>query len=73
MLGAAKAEFKKYGEVWDKLGKQLETAQNTVAEAGRRTRAVERKLRDVETVDLPEEVAPLLSLPDVELEDAGVA
>ena len=72
VLGAAKAEFKKYGEVWDKLGKQLETAQNTVAEAGRRTRAVERKLRDVETVELPGEVGPLLALPDAELEDAEV-
>ena len=69
VLGAAKAEFKKYGEVWDKLGKQLETAQNTVAEAGRRTRAVERRLRDVETVELPGEVVSLLSSPDADLDD----
>ena len=68
VLGAAKSEFKKYGEVWDKLGKQLETAQNTVAEAGRRTRAVERRLRDVETVELPSEVA-LLALPETELDE----
>lgn len=52
VLSAAKTEFQKYGQVWEKLGKQLQTAQNTVSEAGRRTRAVERKLRDVETLEL---------------------
>ena len=52
VLSAAKTEFQKYGQVWDKLGKQLKTVQNTVDEAGRRTRAVERKLRDVETLEI---------------------
>lgn len=51
VLSAAKAEFTKYGQVWEKLGKQLQTAQNTVTEAGRRTRAVERRLRAVETLE----------------------
>lgn len=50
VLGAAKAEFEKYGKVWDKLAKQLETAQRTVEDAGKRTRAVERKLRGVESL-----------------------
>jgi DNA recombination protein RmuC len=54
VLAAAKAEFRKYGEVWEKLGKQLDTAKRTVDEAGRRTRAVERKLRTVEELPLPE-------------------
>jgi len=49
ILSAAKTEFHKYGQVWDKLAKQLNTAQNTVAEAGRRTRAVEKTLKAVET------------------------
>lgn len=53
VLAEAKSEFQKYGEVWDKIGKQLRTVQNTVDDAGRRTRAVTRKLRDVETADLP--------------------
>ena len=52
VLSAAKGEFQKYGQVWAKLEKQLQTAQNTVSEAGRRTRAVERKLRSVETPEL---------------------
>lgn len=52
VLSAAKSEFQKYGQVWDKLGRQLETAQKTVKEAGVRTRAVERKLRDVEVTEV---------------------
>lgn len=52
VLSAAKEEFRKYGDVWDKLGKQLATAQNTVREAGTRTRAVERKLKDVQTLEV---------------------
>lgn len=51
VLAAAKGEFQKYGQVWSKLEKQLQTAQNTVSEAGRRTRAVERKLRAVESAE----------------------
>ncbi len=53
VLGEAKAEFNKYSEVWDKLDKQLQSAQKTIHEAGVRTRAVRRKLQDVETSDLP--------------------
>lgn len=53
VLGAAKAEFQKYGQVWDKLQKQLSTAQNTVNEASVRTRAIERKLRGVESIEQP--------------------
>lgn len=59
VLGAAKTEFTKYGQVWEKLGKQLDTAKRTVDEAGRRTRAVSKRLRDVETLDAPESPALL--------------
>lgn len=52
VLAAAKDEFGKYGMVWEKLGRQLKTAQRTVDEAGRRTRAVERRLKGVETLEL---------------------
>src|SRR4029079_10024407 len=53
VLGEAKAGFQKYGDVWDKLREQLQRAQKTIDEAGTRTRAVERRLRDVEITDLP--------------------
>jgi DNA recombination protein RmuC len=57
VLGEAKAEFQKYGDVWDKLEKQLNQAHDTVVTAGRRTRAVERKLREVEIKDIPSNAA----------------
>jgi len=74
VLAAAKAEFRKYGDVWAKLEKQLQTAQNTVSEAGRRTRAVERRLRGVEALELagtdPLALADL-GAPDEESADPG--
>ncbi len=62
VLAAAKAEFGKYAAVWDKLGKQLDTARRTVDEAGQRTRAVRRRLANVETM-APAEAERLLRLP----------
>ncbi len=69
VLGKAKAEFRKYGEVWDRLGKQLAAAQNTVADGGKRTRALERSLRQVETVDVADGSPDLHSLPMAEEDD----
>lgn len=60
VLSAAKLEFQKYGQVWQKLEKQLQTAQNTVHDAGVRTRAVERKLRQVETLEVEDTEHALL-------------
>lgn len=79
VLSAAKIEFQKYGQVWEKLGKQLQTAQNTVKEAGVRTRAVERRLRGVETLEfggesaLFEEVLPAFETDDGAERADGVA
>ena len=62
VLGAVKTEFGKFGDVLDKLGNQLKTAQNTINATGQRTRAMERKLRSVE--ELPEEDSRnILNLP----------
>ncbi len=54
------------------MSKQLATAQNTLEDAGKRTRAVERKLRDVETLDAPEADA-LLAIPLLADEDDEAA
>jgi DNA recombination protein RmuC len=54
VLGAAKSEFQKYALVWEKLSKQLQTAQNTVDDVSRRTRAVTRSLDKVEALDRAE-------------------
>jgi len=62
VLGAVKTEFGKFGEVMDKVKRQLNTASRTIDESGVRTRAMERKLRSVE--QLPdEEAARILELP----------
>jgi DNA recombination protein RmuC len=49
LLGAVKAEFGKYAEVLVKVQKKLLEATNTVEDAAVRTRAIERKLRGVES------------------------
>ncbi len=50
-LATAKDEFAKYGGVMDKLKKHLQTAQNTVDEVGVRTRAINRSLRAVDSLE----------------------
>jgi len=59
ILGAVKAEFGRFGEVLANTKRQLQTVANSIDAAEVRTRQIERKLRDVET--LPEaETPPLL-------------
>jgi DNA recombination protein RmuC len=61
VLSAVKTEFKKFGDILDKVKKQLNTAANTIEQTGVRTRAMERKLKDVE--EIPEtEAVELLDL-----------
>ena len=48
VLGEAKAEFGKYGVALDKIKKKLAEATSAVDDAEVRTRAINRKLRDVE-------------------------
>ena len=50
LLGAVKTEFGKFGTVLDATHKQLATVQNSIKSAGVRTRAIERKLRGVESL-----------------------
>lgn len=59
VLGAVRTEFGKYNGVVEKIGKQLSTATNTVHELGRRTRAMGRKLHDVETLPVAQAEALL--------------
>jgi DNA recombination protein RmuC len=61
LLGAVKTEFGTFGEWLDRARKQLQTVTNTLDLAGTRTRAVERKLRDVQ--ELPREDAARLLTP----------
>jgi DNA recombination protein RmuC len=51
VLAAARTEFGKYANAWEKVDKQLGTVQTSVSELGRRSRAIERSLRGVESGD----------------------
>ena len=52
LLGTVKSEFGKYADVLGKVKKKLTEAQNTIDKAETRTRAIHRKLRDVESTDI---------------------
>ncbi|MCX7514511.1 DNA recombination protein RmuC [Frateuria hangzhouensis] len=58
ILGAVKTEFGKFGDVLDKVKKKLDEAGKHIDATGVRTRAIERKLRGVETLsgDVTEEL-----------------
>lgn len=58
LLGAIKTEFRKFGEILEKTQKKLQEASNTIDTAAVRSRAIERKLRQVEAVPVGE--APAL-------------
>ncbi|GHV94485.1 DNA recombination protein RmuC [Spirochaetia bacterium] len=63
LLGAVRAEFGKFGEVLEKTKQKLDQASKEIDNAGVRSRAIEKKLRDVQT--LPETQAQKI------LEDLG--
>ena len=47
LLSAFKVQFEKFAAILEKTGKKLQEAQNTIEEAGRRTRTISNKLRTV--------------------------
>ena len=50
LLGAVKAEFGKFAAVLESADKQLNTVQNSLKQAGVRTRQIEKKLKGVESL-----------------------
>jgi DNA recombination protein RmuC len=63
LLGATKQEMLKMDEVMDRLAKNAGSLTKTIEDARTRTRAVRRKLKDVETAS-PEDAESLLQLGD---------
>jgi DNA recombination protein RmuC len=55
LLGSVKSEFGKFGEILEKTKKKLDEASSTIDSAAVRTRAIERRLRDVEALPAPSE------------------
>ena len=58
LLGQVKTEFAKFGDVVEATKKSIDAAAKKFDEVGTRTRAIQRKLRDVQ--ELPAPVAPTL-------------
>jgi DNA recombination protein RmuC len=64
LLGAVKTEFGKFGDVLAKTKEQIDRASSTLGTAAVRTRAIERRLRSVES--LPEKTSARLLDDDAE-------
>ncbi len=64
ILAAVKTEFGKFGDVLEKTQKKLLEASNVIDTAGQRSRAIERKLRDVQQMPAVE-AQGLLALDDM--------
>ncbi|MDR1653697.1 MAG: DNA recombination protein RmuC [Prevotellaceae bacterium] len=71
ILGAVKTEFGKFGDVLDKASNQLQTVAKSITSAGIRTRAIERKLRNVES--LPQDQSDAALGEAIEIEQAEIA
>lgn len=68
LLGAVKNEFGKFTEILDGVHRKLQTASNTIEDATRKTRTIERKLRSVQEMPAPEAQALLGALGDGEFD-----
>ncbi|TYT26459.1 DNA recombination protein RmuC [Luteimonas viscosa] len=64
LLGTVKSEFGKFATVLEKANSQLDTVQNSIKQAGVRTRAIERQLKGVESLPGTEDAPPLLDADD---------
>lgn len=60
LLGAVKTEFGKFGVLLDKTSKKLQEASHSMETAARKSRTIERKLREVQELP-PAEAAALLA------------
>jgi DNA recombination protein RmuC len=70
VLGAIKSEFGKFGGMLEKAQKNLHTATNQLDElVGKRTKAIQRRLRDVETLPAGEVPQYLPDMADIESDD----
>ena len=59
LLGAVKMEFGRFGDMLDKTQQKLREASNTIEDAARKTRTIERRLRKVQELPAAEGAAML--------------
>ena len=67
VLSAVKSEFGKFGDVLDRVKKQLDTASRSIDQTGTRSRAIERRLRSVEELPSGDDATALLGLAAADL------
>jgi DNA recombination protein RmuC len=53
LLASVKSEFSKFGDILDRTRKQLQAASNTIEDAAKKTRTIERRLKDVQVLQSP--------------------
>ncbi|MBU0580555.1 MAG: DNA recombination protein RmuC [Candidatus Omnitrophica bacterium] len=71
LLGAVKTEFGKFGDLLDKAHEQITKVGDTIDLSLRKTRTIERKLRDVQVLPAGESTKLIEALPEPEEEDSG--
>jgi DNA recombination protein RmuC len=64
LLGAVKTEFGKFGDLLDKTQKKLQEASHTIEDAARKSRTIERKLKDVQELPAGEAAVAMLTEAD---------
>lgn len=57
LLGAVRTEFGKFGSLLEKTQKKLQEASNVIEDAARKSRTIERKLKDVQELPATEAIA----------------
>jgi DNA recombination protein RmuC len=67
VLGAVKTEFGKFGVAFDRVRRKIEEAGRTLDDSERRKRAMDKKLRDVETLPEPD-AAGILALDETDMD-----
>lgn len=69
LLGAVKTEFGKFGDLLEKTHQQIMKVGDTIDVASRKSRTIERKLRDVQVLPAKESAELIESLPESEEEN----
>jgi DNA recombination protein RmuC len=73
LLGAVKTEWSKYGDILEKVQKKILEASETIEKAQVRTRAIGRKLRDVQDLPASESQSLLMLESNIEHPEAEPA
>lgn len=66
LLGTVKTEFGRFGDILEKTQKKLQEASNSIDTASRKSRSIERKLKNVQVLNISGDESEILSSPKVE-------